>query len=99
MPTRRWTLNETGTVVGGTITLTRAAEAGHQHVLRWFKAKSDLASGEMTVKSGATTLTTLTIGAAERMDFCEVSGATGEALSVELTVTTAGELTITGETH
>lgn len=94
-----WTLNETAAVVGGKITLTRAAEPGNQHILRWFKAKSDLAGGELTVKSAATTLTTLTIGAAERMDFIEVAGAAGEALSVELTVTTVGELTITGETR
>lgn len=95
----RWTLNESTTVAAGVITLTRPAEPGHQHTLRWFKAKSDLAAGELTVKSAATVLTTLTIGAAERMDFVEVSGATGEALSVALTVTTAGELTITGETR
>lgn len=96
-----FTLAESTTVAAGKVTLTKAASSGMRHVLHAIVAKSDLAGSTVVVKSGATTLATFEVGAAERVLTIPggIVGNAGEAMTVELTATTVARVAAAGTTR
>lgn len=93
-----WSIPQNATPGAGVITVSKAAEAGNQHILRFIRAKSDKAASVVTVKSGSTTLATFDLGAAEKVFAVYVPANRSEALEVSVDVTTAGALAASGET-
>lgn len=95
---REWTQAENTTASGGKITTAVASEPGNQHIVRFIRAKSDLSTSTVTVKTASTVLATFDVGAAEKALSVYLPANRSDAVTVELTVTTAGTLSVAGET-